>query len=59
MTDGYASDPKYTEYLMMRVPIARWGQPEDLAGAVIFLASAASSFVTGTTVIVDGGLVGK
>ncbi|PVH75078.1 NAD(P)-binding protein [Cadophora sp. DSE1049] len=59
MTDGYAANPKYTEYLMTRVPIARWGQPEDLKGAVIFLASSASSFVTGTTLIVDGGFVGK
>jgi 2-dehydro-3-deoxy-D-gluconate 5-dehydrogenase len=59
MTDRYAADPKITEYLMSRVPIDRWGQPEDLAGAVIFLASSASNFVTGTTLVVDGGFVGK
>jgi 2-deoxy-D-gluconate 3-dehydrogenase len=59
MTDKYAADPVYTEYLMARVPANRWGQPEDLVGTVIFLASAASNFVTGTTVIVDGGWVGK
>jgi 2-deoxy-D-gluconate 3-dehydrogenase len=59
MTDFYAEDPKMIEYLMSRVPSARWGQPEDLVGAVIFLASLASNFVTGTTLVVDGGFVGK
>jgi 2-deoxy-D-gluconate 3-dehydrogenase len=59
MTDKYAADPAYTEYLMSRVPARRWGQPEDLVGAVIFLASSASDFVTGTTMIVDGGFVAK
>ena len=59
MTECYAEDPKMMEYLMSRVPMARWGQPEDLAGAVIFLASPASSFITGTTIVVDGGFVGK
>lgn len=59
MTDQYARDPVYTEYLMSRVPAKRWGQPEDLIGAVVFLASPASDFVTGTSLIVDGGFVAK
>ncbi|MFN2389991.1 MAG: SDR family NAD(P)-dependent oxidoreductase [Actinomycetota bacterium] len=37
------------------IPMARWGRPEDIVGAALFLASDASSFVTGTTVVVDGG----
>ena len=59
MTDQYAADPVYTEYLMSRVPAMRWGEPEDLIGAVVFLASPASAFVMGTTLIVDGGFVAK
>lgn len=37
------------------IPMGRWGQPEDIVGAIVFLASEASSFVTGTTIVVDGG----
>jgi 2-deoxy-D-gluconate 3-dehydrogenase len=41
--------------IMLRTPAGRWGQAEELAGAAVFLASRASDFVTGTTVVVDGG----
>ncbi|KAM3424214.1 hypothetical protein BST61_g11245 [Cercospora zeina] len=61
MTEQYQTDPKYksfNDYVMMRVPMKRWGNPIDLCGAVIFLASAASDFVTGTGILVDGGLMG-
>lgn len=44
------------EKIMARTPAGRWGQPEEIAGAAIFLASQASSFVTGSTIRVDGGL---
>lgn len=43
------------EEILARTPAARWGQPEEIAGAGIFLASRASDFVTGTTILVDGG----
>ncbi|KAK7188876.1 hypothetical protein DPSP01_007699 [Paraphaeosphaeria sporulosa] len=59
MTEVYARDEEYTRYLMQRVPAARWGMPEDLVGAAIYLASAASDFTNGVTLIVDGGFVGK
>ncbi len=45
------------EYIISRTPAGRWGVPEDLAGAAIFLASAASDFVNGQIIYVDGGLL--
>jgi gluconate 5-dehydrogenase len=45
------------DYIISRTPAGRWGLPEDLVGAVIFLASAASDFVNGQIVYVDGGLL--
>ncbi len=41
--------------ILARTPAGRWGQPEELAGTAVYLASRASDFVTGTTVCVDGG----
>ena len=43
------------ERVVARTPQARWGTPDDLAGTAVFLASAASDFVTGTAIPVDGG----
>lgn len=43
---------------MSRTPAKRWGEPKDLSGAVIFLASAASDYVSGTGVVCDGGFSG-
>jgi 2-deoxy-D-gluconate 3-dehydrogenase len=54
LTDGFKDKPFYDE-LIRRVPAGRWGEPDELAGAAIFLASHASDFVTGTSVVVDGG----
>ncbi len=49
-------DPAFNDWLTKRTPAGRWGQVEELVGAAIFLSSAASSFVNGTTVFVDGGI---
>lgn len=48
-------DSKMGDQILGRTPAGRWGEPEDLAGTVIFLASKASDFVTGITIPVDGG----
>jgi 2-deoxy-D-gluconate 3-dehydrogenase len=41
--------------IVSRTPMGRWGEPDDMAGPAVFFASAASDFVTGTTLVVDGG----
>jgi len=41
--------------IMARIPAGRWGTAEDLKGAVVFLASEASSYMTGSLIVVDGG----
>ncbi|MBF9030608.1 SDR family oxidoreductase [Rhodobacterales bacterium HKCCE3408] len=48
-------DPAFVAGIESRTPLGRWGQPEDIAGAVLFLASPASAFVTGVCLAVDGG----
>ncbi|MBI5946524.1 MAG: glucose 1-dehydrogenase [Chloroflexi bacterium] len=55
LTRPLFEDPERHDFITGRTPMGRWGQPHELAGAVIFLASAASSYVTGHTLVVDGG----
>lgn len=47
----------FNEFILKRTPAARWGNPEDLAGTAIFLASEASNFVNGHILYVDGGIL--
>jgi Dehydrogenases with different specificities (related to short-chain alcohol dehydrogenases) len=47
----------FNDFIINRTPAARWGDPDDLAGATIFLASAASDFVNGQIIYVDGGIL--
>ena len=49
-------DQAWVDYLCERIPLKRPGQPDDLAGAVVFLASDASQYITGQTLLVDGGI---
>ena len=49
------NDPERFRFINERTPMGRWGQPEELEGTVVWLASRASDFVTGQTVFVDGG----
>ena len=55
MTRPVVDDPAGYQAVIDRTPVHRWGQPDDLDGPIIFLASTASSFVTGTALCVDGG----
>lgn len=50
------ADPEFSAWLEKRTPAGRWGKVEELVGAAIFLSSAASSFVNGHTLYVDGGI---
>jgi NAD(P)-dependent dehydrogenase (short-subunit alcohol dehydrogenase family) len=49
------NDPAAYQAFISKIPMGRWGNPDELTGAIVFLASPASSFVTGTTLYVDGG----
>lgn len=55
MTAHLAAKPEFDAWVKSRTPAGRWGTPEDLGGAVVFLASAASDFVNGQVLYVDGG----
>lgn len=57
MTQTIANDPKFKEKYLQRIPLGRFGQPEEIAPAVVFLASDESSYITGQTICIDGGMV--
>jgi NAD(P)-dependent dehydrogenase (short-subunit alcohol dehydrogenase family) len=52
---AFEQDPALGRRLIARVPMGRLGRPEDLEGAIVFLASAASEFMNGSALILDGG----
>jgi gluconate 5-dehydrogenase len=56
LTASLVADPVFSDWLCKRTPAGRWGRVEELAGAAIFFASAASDFVNGQIIYVDGGL---
>jgi 2-deoxy-D-gluconate 3-dehydrogenase len=58
-TQALQDDPDRSKSIVERIPMGRWGKPEDFAGAAVFLASSASDYVTGITLSVDGGWLGR
>ncbi|GAA0241413.1 SDR family oxidoreductase [Cryptosporangium japonicum] len=58
-TAALRDDPDRSRSILERIPAGRWGRGDDLAGATVFLASAASDYVSGTVLPVDGGWLGR
>ena len=58
-TEAIRSDPERHRAILERIPLGRWARPEDIAGAVVFLASPAARYITGVTLPVDGGWLGR
>ncbi|MFE9127244.1 SDR family NAD(P)-dependent oxidoreductase [Streptomyces sp. NPDC007148] len=55
MTASFLADPEFRTDALQRIPLGRLGSVEDVAEAVVFLASPAASFITGTSLLIDGG----
>jgi 2-deoxy-D-gluconate 3-dehydrogenase len=58
-TAALQADENRNRQILERIPAGRWGEPEDLAGAAVFLSSAASDYVNGHILVVDGGWLGR
>ncbi len=58
-TAALQADEKRNKSILERIPAGRWGTPEDLAGAVVFLCSPAAAYLHGTILMVDGGWLGR
>lgn len=58
-TQALQDDPDRSKAILERIPAGRWGEVDDFAGPVVFLASDASNYMNGTTVLVDGGWMGR
>ena len=59
MTEARRADPQANELMLSRIPLGRYGRPEDIAYGVLFLASDESSFMTGSELVIDGGWVAQ
>ncbi len=57
MTETVRTDPRFAEKQLERVPLGRWAEPEEIAGAFAFMASDDASYITGQVLCVDGGLI--
>jgi 2-deoxy-D-gluconate 3-dehydrogenase len=58
-TQALRNDNVRNKEILTRIPMGRWGEPQDMQGAVIFLSSNASNYVTGHTLAVDGGWLSR
>lgn len=59
MNVALMADEARSQQIMTRIPAGRWGKPEDMVGAAVYLASSASDYVNGSTLVVDGGWMGR
>lgn len=59
VTEALQNDPERYHSILERIPAGRWGHPDDFKGPAVFLASAASDFVNGEILVVDGGWMGR
>ncbi|KAL2404104.1 2-dehydro-3-deoxy-D-gluconate 5-dehydrogenase [Exophiala dermatitidis] len=59
MNEALINNETRSRQIMERIPMGRWGEPEDFKGPVVWLASRASAYVTGEVVVVDGGWMGR
>ncbi len=58
-TEALRNNPERNDSILARIPAGRWGQPEDFKGPIVFLCSEASNYMNGTTMLVDGGWMGR
>ena len=58
-THALREDPARYEQILGRIPAGRWGEPHDLAGAIVLLCSPAGAYITGTVLAVDGGWLSR
>jgi len=58
-TQALQDDPVRNKQILERIPAGRWGRPDDMKGAVLFLASEASNYINGYTIAVDGGWLAR
>jgi len=58
-TQALQDNPARNEAVINRIPAARWGEPADLVGTVVYLAADASNFVNGTIIKLDGGWMAR
>ncbi len=58
-TEALQNDPERSNSIIARIPAGRWGLPEDFMGPIVFLCSEASAYMNGSTMLVDGGWMGR
>jgi len=58
-TEALRNNPDRADSILARIPAGRWGEPEDFAGPVVFLSSAAAAYMHGSILLVDGGWMGR